>query len=182
MSTSNSEQVFRNIGGFLRSFNFTRVGSDQSLGRDVAHKEVDQIEGRCSRQVGPDGEPWDKNTDSTMEGKEVLGWGDNTPNVATNNMLNKIALFGETRVEPYRVTLVYGTNAKASKSYSPSGKLRKSDEKLTDREKAYFAHTGQGPHATERPFYGFGEGDRAAIIDDVLQPALNEAIREHNAS
>ena len=52
MNTSNIDHVTAWLGAFVDSFDFKRVGNDQSLGRDVANKVVDCIQNRSLQDAG----------------------------------------------------------------------------------------------------------------------------------
>lgn len=58
--------------------------------------------------------------------------------------------------------------------------LSDADKAITDIQKAYFAHTGQGPHGTKRPFYQVNEAEGKAV-SELCQENLNDLIREENA-
>ena len=178
--SSNINQVMAWINGFVDSFDFNRVGADQSLGRDVAMKVVENIHERCEQQPpgGVDGE-WDENAPDYARWKEKRYGISDGPNTRTGQMLSQKSLYGRTRIAPKEITMVYGTNQ------PPSGtktgvEMTEADKKVTDSQKAYYAHTGQGPHGTIRPFYQVNEADGKAV-SELCQENLNDMIREENA-
>ena len=133
--------------------------------------------------AGPDGAVWDPNstTEPPVGGykgwkERKYGW-DDEPNRRTNQMLSQTSLFGDkTRIEKHLVTLRYGTDQPPSRSASPNGFISDADRKVTDTQKAEWAHTG-GKHGHVRGFYGAGDGDAEALCE-VAQENLNDYIRE----
>jgi len=181
---SNIDQVVVYLKGIVDDFSFTRPGTDQNLGRDVRNLEAERIDERCSRAVGPDGKPWDVNADKYGKWKDrVYGW--NHPNVKTGNMLTYTSLQGDkTTIEKDLVTLRYGIDKATTETYSPvdnrTEKCKEADGKVTDIQKAEYAHTG-GRWGKKRPFYAIGEGD-AEEITALCQKNLDQYISEKNAA
>jgi hypothetical protein len=167
---------------FLDSFEFTRPGRDQSLGRDIANELVDSIDGRNSQRVDPDGAAWPPNSTKEPPKGGYKGWKkrkyglDDEPNVRTGQMVSRLSLYGRTKIEPKLVTLVYGIDAPPDSSAAPTGYISNADKSTTDVRKAYYAHTGQGPHGTKRRFYEATNED-AVKLAELVQENLNDYIR-----
>jgi hypothetical protein len=47
--------------------------------------------------------------------------------------------------------MVYGVDAPPDRTFTCAD-LSEADKKVTDCQKAYYAHTAQGPHKVKRPF------------------------------
>ena len=184
MASSNIGDVMEFLRDFVEGFDFTRPGRDQSLGRDLAHAQVDQIMTRSSKFQSPDGSQWTGNSTSPWRRypqgykqwkEEQYGW-DDAPNYRTGQMLSQLSLFGRTRIEPRQITLIYGIEAAPTRSASPNGHLNlETDGKVTDVQKATWAHGGEKGKPA-RPFYGVGDGDAEALCA-VAREALHEYIR-----
>ena len=60
-------------------------------------------------------------------------------------MLSFDSLLGQVIVTPTLVTIRYGTGLLLKESKSPTGYIEPADEKITDDEKSFYAHTqGRG--------------------------------------
>lgn len=200
--TSNIREVVAWLEGFVNSFDFTRPGKDQSLGRDIAMTIIrgpdvggqGGILGRAAENSGPEGY-WIDNADSTKaEKRKHYGWEE--VNRRTGQMLSQESLYGHTTIEPRLVTLRYGTGRAPDRSAAPSGYISDADRAVTDVQKAEWAHGGgssaKGPTRdvrgrfaarvrkatarTARPFYGFTDEDRSNVIG-VTQENLDDYIR-----
>jgi hypothetical protein len=176
--SGNTDQVMGWLDAFIDSIQFTRKGKEKTLGQDIAdaiirgpeHGEQGGIMGRCAREITPDGSPWPPNSAEYAQDKEEkYGWSET--NRRTNQMLSEPSLYGKTRIEPEQVTLIYGEDKPPSQSHSPTGYLSPGDAKVTDVQKAQFAH------AAGRGFYGIGEGD-PENVSKVGQAAVDHWIRE----
>jgi hypothetical protein len=177
------------LEGFVDSFDFTRPGIDQTLGRDVKGLAAQRIYDRAITTKGGVSGPWPENEPVYAAAKEKRYDTDpQDPNVRTGQMLSQQSIEGRSTVEPKQVTMVYGTNtlpnglrdggALPLKTRGPN-KGQPIDDK-TDVEKAYFAHTGQSMHKIKRPFYEVNESDAEAVVE-LCQENLNDLIREKNA-
>lgn len=185
MLFSNADEVVVWIGQFADTFNFSRPGPDQSLGRDVAMAvirgpEVGQlggIMGRCVDQTTPNGTPWPENSDNPSghgyRSQKMKKYGWDETNRRTGQMLSQQSLYGRTTIESDLITLIYGEDATPSASVSPTGYISEQDKATTDSDKAKWAHE------QKREFYGLGEGD-PENVSRVCQASLNEMIREAN--
>lgn len=162
---------------FIQGFDFKRPGRDQSLGRDVAMKVVENIHERVDEHEGPDGKAWDANAPDYAKWKEKKYGLVDEPNIRTGQMTSQQSLYGKTEIGQYEITMKYGTGEAPSRSAAPTGYLSKQDAETTDIEKAVFAHTGQSEHKILRPFYGVNEKDRKDIVE-LMQENLNDYIRD----
>ncbi len=180
MSNSNIEQVTRWLEGWLDSFDFTRPGREQSLGRDVANKVVERIAERAvNDRKGAESE-WDANTEEVAKQKAAhYGVGDHAPNERTGQMTSPTSLYGRTSIEAKQITMVYGTGQPPTRC-ATGAELKESDKQRTDVEKAYYAHTGQSVHKIKRPFYEVNQDDAVAVVG-LCQENLNGYIREEIA-
>jgi hypothetical protein len=183
--TSNIDGLMVHLRDIVDGFNFTRVGTDQSLGRDVANLVVARIAQRGVTDKGGISGPWPEN--STKEppkggykGYKERRYGVDQPNVRTGQMLSQPSLFGRTTVEAYLITMRYGTGEVADRT-TTGVPLAKADTKRTDIEKAYFAHTGQSVHKIKRPFYEVDESDGTAVVE-FLQQKLDAYIEATNTA
>ena len=183
---TNIEDVNRWLAEFADGFNWTRVGEDQSLGRDMAMKIVERIIDRSlNDRRGIDG-PWDDNS-TTPSNRYPRGYKQykeeeyrvDQPNVRTGQMLDQLSLYGRTTIEDKVITMKYGLDAVPSRT-STGVPLKKSDLAITDVQKAYFAHTGQSHKKIKCPFYEVDESDGAAVVA-IAQANLNGYITKTNA-
>lgn len=170
---------------FLDSVNFQRPGVEASWGEDVAWAvirgphtgEFGGIMGRCADQVTPDGATWPENSDDPpgdgYRSRKARKYGWEDTNFRTGDMLSAQKLYGRTTIEPRKVTLIYGDQTAPTHSVSPTGYISEKDKKITDVEKAAYAHE------SGRAFYGIGPGD-AENVSAVSQEALNMLIRDAN--
>lgn len=181
MNASNIADVISFLDGFVDSFNFTRPGNDQSLGRDIANKVVERIYDRSLDQRAGPGGPWDKNEPKYAKWKDK-NYGVAEPNSRTGQMLSHQSLFGRTKIDPEQVTMIYGLDEPPVRATfgTPTEKQFEQDRKVTDVQKAYFAHTGQSKHRIKRPFYAVDESDGRAVVE-LCQENLNRLIVETNA-
>jgi hypothetical protein len=97
--------------------------------------------------------------------------------------LGQQCLFGRTTIESKQVTLIYGRDEPPDKAVfgQSEEKLIERDRKVTDVEKAYFAHTRQSKRQIVRPFYLL-DNDDAAAIRELVANNLNQYIIETNRS
>ncbi len=173
---SNIKEIVAYLQGFVDGFDFLRPGVDQNLGRDCKNKIVEQIEARSALHEAPDGSFWPSNAPNYRKWKEKkYGWPDE-PNRRTDQMLSKTSLGAASTITKDEVIVGYGTNQAPDRSYAPTGYISDADKKVTDLQKAEWAHSG-GKHGIKRQFFGIGAGDAEAVTE-VCQKALDEYIRE----
>ncbi len=183
MDTSNIGDVISFLDGFIDGFNFLRVGHEQNLGRDVANRVVQGIYDRASDRRAGIGEPWDANEPKYAKWKEKYYGGVANPNVRTGQMLSHQSIMGRTKIEADQVTMIYGLGEPPVRAYfgTPTDKQLAQDKKVTDVQKAYFAHTGQSKHKIKRPFYEVNDEDSRQVAE-TYQENLNRMILETNAA
>ncbi len=177
---SNWQQVQGFLDEFVDGFNYKRPGIDQSLGRDVAMKVVERIADRSLADRRSVDEDWAPNEEKYAAWKaKRYSIGEDEPNTRTGQMLSQLSLYGRTRIDEKEITMIYGVNAPPTRT-ATGVPLTKADQKVTDVQKAYFAHAGQGKHKITRPFYQVDETDGKAV-SELCQANLNEWILETNA-
>jgi hypothetical protein len=189
--SSNIGQVVAWLDKFVDSFDFKRPGNDQNLGRDIAHKAVELIQDRSLVDRTGFGTAWQPNSETPHPPWQPQGYrkwkednyGVGEPNSRTGQMLSKKSLFGRTAVDSKQVTMIYGTDTPPDRATfgNPTAKQFERDQKVTDCQKAYFAHTGQSKKKIVRPFYQLIDSDGAAIVE-LAQENLNDLIRDTNAA
>jgi hypothetical protein len=165
MSTSKIGAVVSWFNDFVDWFDFKRPGVDGSLGKAVTMKAVDRIIALLSNdQAGVSG-IWLANEPKYAAWKEKNCGVAKAPNVRTRQMLSQKSLYGRTKIESKEITMIYGTGDPPDRALAetPTEKQLKADKKVTDVQKAYFAHTGQSKHKIKRPFYELDESDGVAI-------------------
>lgn len=177
-------QVCAWLQSFADSFDFTRPGLDQSLGRDMKNVQVQRILDRCAQHEAPDGSIWLSNSDTPTlwmpDGYrqwkfDLYGWADE-PNYKTGQMLSKLSMGAASTITAKEIRIAYGTGQPPTKSYSPKGFFDvDTDGQVTDIEKAEWAHM-DAPHRPARPFFGVGQGDAEALVE-CAQDNLNDYIR-----
>ena len=144
MAASNIDQVTAWLDAFVDPSNFTRPGTDQSLGRDVAWKVVEQIEDRAQKDKRGTGDDWDPNAPDMPRGKRSGTASSIARTRERARCSSTESLYGRTTIEPEQVTMIYGLNEPptCTKTAPRSNGSRQESHR---RQKAYFAHTGQGP-------------------------------------
>jgi hypothetical protein len=186
---SNIDEVIAFLDGFVDSFNFKRPGIEQSLGRDIQYKVADRIQTRALSDRKGTGEPWKENSTRAFpwfpngyKAWKLENYGADEPNSRTGQMLSQKSIRGRSTIEEREITMIYGTGEPpASATFgSPAPELLERDRKVTDVQKAYFAHTGQTKQLIKRPFYEVDESDGVAV-SQLCQENLNDLIRETNA-
>ena len=178
-------QVCAWLQNFADSFDFTRIGIDQNLGRDMKNVQVQRILDRCTQFEAPDGSIWLGNSDipsvwypqGYKQWKEDhYGWKGDSPNYRTGQMLSKLSMGAASTITAKEIKIAYGTGQAPSRSYSPSGYFEQNtDGMVTDIQKAEWAHM-DGPHRPARPFFGVGAGDAEALVK-CAQDNLDDYIR-----
>ena len=176
---SNLDDVLDRVERLIDGYGFLLSKGDRDLGRDCIKIVAQDISERAMVGEGSEGQ-WAANSDEP-EGKGYASYKERVydvidqPNVRTGDMLSKRALSNGT-VSNEAVEMAYGTGDVARAGVA-GRTVKEADKKLTDREKAYYAHTGQGPHGTTRPFYALSE-DAVVTIRETCQERLNQYVRE----
>lgn len=146
LAHSNLPQVIAWLDAFAESFDFTRPGVDQSLGRDLVNAVCEGIHDRSvTLRKGADAD-WPDLSDTPHGGRPgYRTWKrdkygiDNEPNSRTGQMLSINSLRGRTQYQPKEILIVYGVDAPPTSSAAPTGYLSPADQEVTDVEKAGFA-------------------------------------------
>lgn len=186
---SNIDEVCDWLHKLVEGFDFTVPGEDQSLGRDIVVEVASNIADRAADGRGADDSGvevvWLANSDDPpgkgYASQKAQDYGVfDQPNIRTGQMCSLLSLVGRPIIEPKRITMVYGTGDPPSTSAAPTGYLSPDDRKITDVEKAQFAHE-QDAERPERPFYALTEEDDEAVID-LAGRVLDRCIEEANGS
>jgi hypothetical protein len=145
-------------------------------------KVVDRIQSRSLQERCGAKEYWLGNAPKYKAWKEA-NYGTGDANSRTGQMLSQKSLYGRTKIYEEQIVMVYGTNEVPDRAAfgSPTAKQLEQDQKRTDTEKAYFAHTGQSKKKIKRKFYEVDEADAAAVVE-VCRENLCEYITNTNAS
>jgi hypothetical protein len=155
---SNIDDVAAWEKDLIDSWNFTRPGQDQSLGRDMARDVAVGIQERTvAEQRDAMGGSLKPNEKRYKTWKEVK-LGVYQPLVKTGQMLSLESLVGDVTVAPDEIVMNYGTGRSPTRSASPMGGLSKQDEKVTDRQKADW-------NSDDRPFYAMDDQIIATLAD-----------------
>jgi hypothetical protein len=182
---SNVDQITHDLQEWIDEFNFTRPGEEGSLGHDVAMAVVEGIIQRSHDQRRGADVDWPENAPDYAAWKaKRYKLSAQEPNIRTGQMLSQSSLYGQTTIEPELVTMRYGIGAVPTRTSTGAELPRHTRGKhageqiddLTDIEKAYFAHTGQGPNGVKRPFYELDE-----VISADVQRVIAENLERHIA-
>lgn len=157
--TSNIDEVVRWLGGFIDSFDFTRPGIDQSLGRDTANAVCQGIADRSRNLRKGADTNWPDLSNRPFRGRpgyrdwKHLKYGiNNEPLSRTGQMLSMTSLRGGTEYAPTEIRVIYGTGQPPKTSAAPTGLLSDADRKVTDTQKATWATEGSASRP-KRPFF-----------------------------
>lgn len=141
----------------IDSFDFTRPGEDQSLGRDMAGDvAMGIIDRTVAEQRDVNGSPLKPNKDPYKTWKEVK-LGVYQPLIKTGQMMSLLSVKGEVAVSPDEVVMTYGVNDA-------------DEDGVTDRQKAEW-------NSDERPFYAMDDKIVATLVDRASD-AFDRAAKE----
>lgn len=165
-------EYFRKLAGLVATFDFTRKGQGESMGKDAAGIVAEGIVDRsAAEQRGVDASFPANDPDYTT--RKVKLYGVDLIGFRTGQMISLPSLLGHIDVTPDSVLMTYGTNEPPTRSMS-SGYISASDQAVTDTQKAeYF---------TERKGRWYAIDDE--IADNVrvyFADQLGGFIRELNA-
>lgn len=164
---SNIDEVESWEKDLIDSFDFTRPGEDQSLGRDMAADVATGIIDRTTaEQRDATGSPLKPNEPKYAK-RKAEKYGAHQPLVRTGQLLSLQSVKGEVTVSPDEIVMRYGTGDAPSRS--STGYISDADRAVTDRQKAEW-------NSDERPFYAMDD----AIIDAVAQRAADELAKVMN--
>jgi hypothetical protein len=177
---SNIDEVCADLNRLIDGFGFDLPSIiDRDLGRSCAMTFATGIRDRATKGIGSEGE-WEPNSD-IPEGKGYASMKERVygvieaPNDRTGDMLSVRAL-SNCHISHDQVVLEYGTGDYPEPG-SKGRPVKASDLKKTDREKAYYAHTGQGPNGVTRPFYALDD-DICGEITERCQERLDQYVGE----
>lgn len=154
-------EYINKLKALIETYDFTRPGRDQSLGRDAANKVAELILDRSVRdQGGPDG-TWPANKDTYTRRKERL-YHVNLIGFRTGQMISLPSLLGHVDIGRHNVTLTYGTGTAPSSSMS-SPYISESDKQISDTKKAEYFTARKG---------------RFYALDETISDALRELFAE----
>lgn len=172
-SSQNISDYFGKLGRLIGTFDFTRHGQNESMGKDAAGIAAEGILDRSvADQAGADGvfpendpekyTPWKRR----KYGVDLIGF-------RTGQMISLPSLLGKVEVSPDSVLIHYGTGLAPAESMS-SNYISESDKRVTDTEKAeYF---------TEKKGRWFALDDKiAGQVREFFADQLGTFIKELNA-
>ncbi len=165
---SNQPEVDAALASIVEDWDFTSVGQDQSLGRDLATGQAEQMYDRGAAGVDPDHVDWLANEDRYRRYKKKH-YGVVQPNIRTGQMLSRESLRGETTISADLVEMKYGTATPPTKT-AVQGELTDADKSITDIEKAFFC-------SPTRPFYAINADD-AEKARETSQESLDKFAEE----
>jgi hypothetical protein len=170
--TSNIDDVDRAITGTLYRFGMTSQSKQRNLGEDLAHGVADGIEVRSDQQQRGEVVIWPENSDNPpgkgYKSRKKRLYGTDKTNYRTSQMLSHESLVGELLVDRNEVKMTYGTDR--APTTSANGYIEERDKRVTDREKAAYAHED----GKDRDFYELDE----QIVDERIMPLIEDALQE----
>ena len=176
---SNLDEVIGKVERIIDGYGFLLSVGERDLGRDCIGIVAGMIQDKAASGVGSEG-AWEPNSDNPAghgyaSFKERVYGVVEQPNVRTGDMLSERAPRNGT-VGHETVNMEYGTGD-VPRDGMAGRPVKDADKKLTDREKAGYAHTGQGPHGTKHPFYVI-HAEAVTGIRERCQERLNEYVAE----
>ncbi len=178
----NVDEVANWLEQFVDGFNFLLPGIDQCLGRDMINAVAFGIADRSSAHQAADTTPWEDNSDDPSgkgyKSQKAKDYGVfDEPNFRTGQMLSLASLKGRPLIEEKSILMQYGTGDPPTTSAAPTGYLSVEDKKISDIEKAIYAHTSD-TNRPARPFYELDDTIRQNVIDvcaDSMAQYINDA-------
>jgi hypothetical protein len=162
---SNIDDIDRWLNEAIASVDFTRPGSEGSLGEDITHIVARGIIDRtAAEQKASDGSPL-KALDPRYKARKQAKYQVDLILVRTGQMMSLQSVLGETSISADSIEMRYGTGE--APQTSSTGYISDQDKAVTDREKA--EHT-----SAERPFYGLDDQISDAIMDHARDWLDNE--------
>lgn len=135
MSTSYHSNI-DDVGAWLdRCIDGFSLNEDER-GRDIAESIAEGIEVRSDQEQSGALDDWPKNSEPYRT-RKLRKYGTDKTNYRTKQMLSRASLLGDVVVNKDSVDIRYGTGRPPDGS---SGHVEKSDQQITDIEKARFAH------------------------------------------
>lgn len=134
---------FRKLEMLLETFNFTRTGHEESMGKDAAGLVAKGIFDRSENdQGGPTG-TWPDNHPAYTS-RKVAKYNVALIGFRTGQMISLPSLLGKVDVEPDTVVIRYGTGKPPSQSIS-SSYISAADKAIADVKKAEYFTEKKGP-------------------------------------
>lgn len=167
-------EYFHDLNELIATFNFTRRGKDKALGIDAAHKVAQGIVDRsASEQASGTGLEFRPNSPAYTAEKrrkyhtELIGF-------RTGQMISIPSLLGTVDLQPFLVTMQYGTDQPPSRAFIAGASVYPEDRRVTDTQKAGWFTKKKGK---------FYEPDKniEREVRDLFAGALDEFIDECNS-
>jgi hypothetical protein len=137
------DEYFRKLTALIATFNFTRQGHQESMGKDAAGIVAQGIIDRSvNDQGGPTGIWLANDPDYTVD--KVAKYNVSLIGFRTGQMISLPSLLGKLDITPDEVLIHYGTS-KAPTSSMASNYLSKGDQDVTDNQKAQYFTEKKGP-------------------------------------
>jgi hypothetical protein len=136
-------EYFERLEKLLGTFNFTRQGHEESIGKDAAGIVAQGIIDRSVSDQGGPNAAWPQN-DPDYTADKVLLYNVSLIGFRTGQMISLPSLLGNVIIEPDTVTMNYGAGNPPRESMS-SNYLSKGDKSVTDRKKAGWFTEKKGP-------------------------------------
>lgn len=165
-------EYFQKLAGLVATFNFTRHGHGESMGKDAAGIVAEGILDRSvAEQRGAD--DFFPDNDSQYTDRKRAKYNVDLIGFRTGQMISLPSLLGKIDVTPDAVLMTYGTNEPPTRSMSTSY-ISTSDQAVTDTQKAeYFTERKGRWYAIDEPI---ADAVRVYFADQ-----LGGFIRELNA-
>lgn len=171
--SDNLDTVMGQLTAIINSFDFTRPGADESLGKDCAMAIAQDIVDQSARQQTPDQQDFPRNAPEYAEWKgKKYGFPPPAYGYRTGQTLSLNSVAGEIDVRPDEVVLKYGKGQPPNRS-SASEYITDADKSITDIEKMYFAFAQRGIDVMK-----IGPDARDAVMAEVRE-ALTKHLQEH---
>lgn len=170
----NPDRVNDLVAAAVATFDFTRPGNDQSLGRDLAVRVAKGISDRSNEGKGPDGENFKENEDVYARYK-LARYDVDRPGELGGQTFSLLSCLGKPEVSSDEVVMNYGWGKTPDRSVARNGvALRPSELTATDREKAV--------HLTDsgRAFYQLDDAIAESCVE-LAYDSLAEHLKEHTS-
>ena len=131
------EEYFKKLETLLGTFDFTRQGHEESMGKDAAGIVAQGIINRSVNNQGGASAAWPQNDPERYTPMKIRLYNVALIGFRTGQMISLPSLLGKVDVEPQEVTIRYGTGLPPKSSMS-SNYISPSDEAITDTKKAEY--------------------------------------------
>jgi hypothetical protein len=165
-------EYFRKLEALIATFDFTRQGHGESMGKDACGVVAEGIVDRSAADQRGVDDVFPAN-DSKYTDRKRAKYGVDLIGFRTGQMISLPSLLGRIDVTPDSVLMTYGTNTPPTRSMS-SGYISTSDQAVTDNQKAeYFTERKGRWYAIDEPI--------AVQVREYFADQLGIFIRELNA-